>query len=257
MGEKRPGVPRANSNSSSVVASGTRLPLVTTKELQKWWGDADQYHAELLEWREALARIFEKRSAGTVLSGEEVKFLARAYTAFFDTPVNLARTGMTDAVRAEFDTVSAMAQCARAMQEILDRDEEKTKDAWVELERAFHLQMSEARSARMNGRTGSMDRLRDFYAALERLKDAVKTHSATPEHRPQDDPERDQTIYLMRLEGRTYGEIALELPKRNSQWKITAKQAERSEKRYRERGQMGLYQVFLRAFGQPDDEKPR
>jgi len=257
MGEKRPGVPRANSNSSTVAGSGSRLPPVTTKDLQKWWGDADKYHAELLEWREALARIFEVRSAGTVLSGEEVKFLARAFTAFFDTPVNLARIGMTDAVGAEFDAVSAMAQCARVMQEVLDRDEEKTKEAWMELERAFRRQMSEARSARMNGRAGSMDSLRDFYSALESLKDAVKTHSATPEHRPQDDPERDQKIYLMLLEGRTYGEIALELPKRNSRWKITAKQAERSEKRYRERGRMGLYQVFLRAFGQPDDEKPR
>jgi hypothetical protein len=257
MEAKPSAVPRAQSNAGPTVQSSTRLQSATIQELQRWFAEEDRYGAELSVWRETLAAIFEKRSAGIILSGEEVKFLARAYTAFFDTPVNLVRIGMADAVRTEFDAVSAMAQCARVMQEVLDRDEEKTKEAWVELERAFRRQTSEAHSARMNGRAGSMDSLKDFYAALGRLKDAVKTHSATPEHRTQDDPERDQTIYLMHLEGRTYGEIALELPKRNSRWKITAKQAERSEKRYRERGQIGLYQVFLRAFGQPDEGDPR
>jgi hypothetical protein len=257
MEPKRLNIPRAKSTAGTVVQSDNLLPPVTTKELQEWFACEERYRAELSEWSAALRRVFEDWSTGIPLSPEKVQFLARAYTAYFDTPVNFVRAGMNDTVMAQFDRVAVVAQLERVMREVVGRDEAKAKEAWVQLEKAFSRQISEARAARLSGRIASMDTLRDFYGALDKLKEAVKTHSATPEHRLQDDPERDQTIYWMRREGKTYGEIALELPKQNERWKITAKHAERLEKRYRERGQMQLYNLFLKAFGQSGEEKPR
>jgi hypothetical protein len=230
------------------------LPAITPKDLKKWFARPNEYRREFEEWNNAVGRVYAKWQCDA-LSVEEAKFLAWAAALTYDTPANLIDLTPPDDLRNHLKSLAPAFE--HAAEESLDGDERNLGEACIHLTEALAHQITEARSARRSGRVSSMEALNACYAALEQVRRAVKRHSATPEHRSQIDLARDRTIYLMRRAGKTFGEIAKDLPKQNARWKVTSGQADRAENRYRERGRRQLYETFLLVFSRPFREKSR
>jgi hypothetical protein len=221
---------------------------VSISKLQEWFEQANAGHQPegLKTWRVTFGSTYAKWERGQTLSEAESEFLARSFTALYDTPVaiidfarelNLNIDPLLDEIKAKLDRQ-------------LELDLESAITAKNRLDRAFEEQLREAQLARLDSLAQRADTLRAFNRAVLDLKKAVKRHSATPPNRAQEYPEVDRLIHLMRRQGKTYPEIQNVL-NAAALSKMTAKQIERQHKRYRDRSTLMLLQWFRPVFREP------
>ena len=224
---------------------------VTAKQLQEWFERADEGGDEPREWERVLCHLFGKwQSTKKPLPVDEVDFLVTSFTALYKTLEGLLEAGK----EARFDFQPHIEELQSAMAERLFRQSDSVVKAWRHLGAVVVRQFHEAYQARKRGQASTTKTLKEFYAALNAFKQAMKQHSDTPGHRQLQDPERDRTIRRMRRGGKTYGQIAQDLPKLNTKWRVTPKAAERLDKRHCERGRNNLTGLFREMFSRPPDE---
>ncbi len=211
--------------------------------------DPELYASELKKWERVLHRTFkQRRNRPEALSAEQIDFLTDSFTAICDTLDEWFRwlQGGGSVFDSQLDEMRPLMQSAA--EELLAEDRERVLSAAKQLADALNRQLSAADAARKGGGTSKTRTLNEFYRTLTDLKRAVKLHSQTPSHRPRENDERDKAIYEMARAGKSYGQISLALARQNPLWKVTPKQAERADKRYRERSRTLLRSVLHNIF---------
>jgi hypothetical protein len=228
----------------SIVSDGW-IPKISIESLQKDFERADKGQRQ--EWEAAFRRVLKKWKRRRALSPEEAEFLAMSFAALYDTPNRLIEAGLEKGLGVPPEVITTLLEHVKGLRK-------SAIEAKNRLDAAFDRQLSATDQAFSEGHWGSGGALKAFDIALDNLKEAVKLYSGTPSHRPQENPERDAAIREMHREGKTYGEIALALRKKNPNWEVTAGQAERADKRNRERGQRQLLWCFRKAFEQTSSD---
>jgi hypothetical protein len=231
------------------VLQDGEIPKITIAQLQEWFKRANEGGDEPTAWEAALRCVFDKWEAGEALSSAETEFLITSFQVLYDSPEALleaAQEGGLD-LESEFEKIRS------PLAEVFDKLDDSVIEAWRRLEDVSVRQFWEVYKARSRRKASTTKTLKDFYRAHEAFKKAMKQHSLTPNHCPLRDPDRDRRIHEMRRAGKTYGQIANNLPRINPNWKVTAKIAERLDKRYCERARNVLEWLLRITLSHPPD----
>jgi hypothetical protein len=224
------------------VSQASRVPEVTIKELKEQFEFANRGGKIPEEWLVAFGRVSTKWEGGTKLTEEEIEFLATSLTALSDTFEDF----LDAAIMTGFEIGPYIGRAQSIVEKHFQVLRDRVMEAWKRTNEAFG-QFLEA-NERPQCASPNTQSLKDLYAALDGLRHAAKDYSGTPRHRQRGDPTKERAIYRMHKQGQTYGQIANQLPAVDPRWKVSAKQAERIDKRYREREGLFLRQYLREIF---------